>query len=114
MMQPSEIEIEIEGSGGSIYRIKLYQTDIGLKTSCTCPAGQKKIHCKHRSAVFAGDFSQIRGEHPENLRHTIASMLQGTQIQATLNKLAIAEQDALRATNELKRVKKSLDRVMHE
>ncbi|WP_370654546.1 SWIM zinc finger family protein [Hydrogenophaga sp.] len=67
MMQPSEIEIEIEGSGGSIYRIKLYQTDIGLKTSCTCPAGQKKIHCKHRSAVFAGDFSQIRGEHPENL-----------------------------------------------
>lgn len=44
MMQPSEIEIEIEGSGGSIYRIKLYQTDIGLKTSCDL-ALRKRIPC---------------------------------------------------------------------
>ena len=114
MMQPNELAIEVEGSSGDIYQVKLYKTATGLKTSCSCQAGQKNIHCKHRLALFAGDFSHVRGNHPGNLDQLVVAMLQGSQLQTTLNTLAVAEQNALRATTELKRVKKSLDRVMHE
>jgi hypothetical protein len=113
-VHPSKLNIEVEGSAGDRYQIELHRKGDELKTSCSCQAGRKNVHCKHRLALLAGDFSRVRDAPPVNLDQAVTAMLQGTPLQATLKALASAEQEASRAKNELNRVKKSLDRVMHE
>lgn len=113
-MQNTTIEVRIEGSTGTLYAASFSRVGSNLKTSCTCPAGDKGIHCKHRLALFAGDLAQVRGDTRSDLAQQIAAMLDGTEVETALRAFATAESEARTAADILKRAKKKLDRVMHQ
>ena len=107
------IVVQIEGSTGTPYTATFSREGNNLKTSCTCPAGESRMHCKHRLALFDGDITQVRGDAPPDLARQIAEMLQGTDVAQALAVLADAERAAEAAKADLKRATKALDRVMH-
>ena len=62
------LELLIESSSsGEHYAVTFTREGTNLRTSCTCPAGQKGIHCKHRLSLLAGDLSSIVGEVPADM-----------------------------------------------
>lgn len=107
------ITVEIEGSTGTPYTATFTRDGDRLITTCTCGAGESKMHCKHRLSLFAGDFSHVRGAPPADLSTQIMTMLEGSTVAAALASLAEAETAAEAAKANVKRAKKSLDRAMH-
>ena len=112
-MKSVVIQIQIEGSTGTPYVASFTRDGNSLKTSCTCQAGERQIHCKHRLSLIEGDTTQVRGNAPPNLAQQIAAMVKGTDVEEAVLALAAAGAEAKTATEKLKRAKKILDRVMH-
>jgi uncharacterized Zn finger protein len=108
------LDVQIEGSTGTPYAVSLSREGDRLTTSCTCPAGDKGIHCKHRLALFAGDLTRVCGDTKTNLAQEIATILAGTGVEAALRALNAAEVDAKVAADRLRQAKKALDRAMHQ
>ena len=70
------LELLIESSSsGEHYAVTFTREGTNLRTSCTCPAGQKGIHCKHRLSLLAGDLSSIVGEVPADIGAQLAALL---------------------------------------
>lgn len=113
-MKSVMIKIQIEGSTGTPYVALFTRDGDSLKTSCTCQAGERQMHCKHRLSLIEGDITQVRGDAPTDLAQQIAAMVKGTDVEVALLALAAAETEAKTATEKLKRAKKILDRVMHQ
>jgi hypothetical protein len=107
------LELQVEGSSGDHYAVTFIREGNNLHTSCTCQAGQKGIHCKHRLSLLAGDISRVVGTPPSDIGSKIAALLTGSDVAQALENLHVAEATAATAQAELKRVKKALDRVMH-
>ena len=113
-MHTDTIEVSIEGSTGAPYFASFSREGDSLKTACNCPAGEKRIHCKHRLALFAGDLSAVRGAVSPRLVEQLSAMVRGTQVEAALQELEAAEVEAKAAAERVKRAKRFLDRVMHK
>jgi SWIM zinc finger len=107
------LELLVEGSTGDHYTVTFTREDDNLRASCTCQAGQNRIHCKHRLSLLAGDVSNVAGDLPKDIGTKITALLAGSDIEQALEKLRIAEASVSAAQAEFKRVKKALDRVMH-
>jgi hypothetical protein len=112
-MPTEDLELQIEGSTGTAYHVYLAREGSVLKTSCSCPAGEKRTHCKHRLSLFEGDESRVRGKRPSALTQIIFEMLQGSDVQTALNALAQAKVEMSTAEAKLKSAKRFLDRAMH-
>ena len=113
-MKSVAIEVQIEGSTGTRYVASFIRVGDSLKTSCTCQAGERQMHCKHRLSLIDGDITKVRGNVPPDLAQQIAAMVNGTEVDAALLALASAEVEAKTASEKLRRAKKTLDRVMHQ
>jgi SWIM zinc finger len=113
-MHIDAIEVSIEGSTGAPYVATFSREGDFLQTACSCPAGEKRIHCKHRLALFAGDLSAVRGAVSPRLAEQLSAMVRGTQVEAALQELEAAEVEAKAAAERVKRAKRFLDRVMHK
>ena len=112
-MHTDAIEVRVEGSTGTPYVATFSLEGGSLKTACSCPAGEKKMHCKHRLALLAGNLSAVLGVMPSGLAEQLSTMVRGTQLEVALQELEVAEAEAKVAAERVKRAKKVLDRVMH-
>lgn len=113
-MHSDIIEVCIEGSSGAPYVATFSRDGESLMTACTCPAGERRIHCKHRLALFAGDLTAVRGVISSGLAERLSAMVRGTQVEVALQELEAAEIEARATAERLKRAKRFLDRVMHK
>lgn len=113
-MQSNVINAEILGSTGTKYAISFSREGRFLNTSCTCPAGEMRTHCKHRLSLFQGDISRVFGDAPPNLAQRISEMVRGTDVEDALRAMFTAEAEVKTATLLFKRTKKALDRAMHK
>lgn len=113
-MQNTQLMVQVEGSTGTLYEVVLIRHENGLSATCTCPAGEKRIHCKHRLNLFAGDVSHVRGDTLPSLTSAIASILRGTDVEDALRAMIAAEAEAKALADKLKKLKKNLDRVMYK
>lgn len=113
-MQIDALEVRIKGSSGTPYIATFSRDGDALKTTCSCPAGEKRIHCKHRLSLLAGDLSAVQGDFPPSIAEQISAMAAGTQVQLALRRLAAAEVEAKAALENVKRAKKLLDQAMHK
>jgi uncharacterized Zn finger protein len=113
-MKIEALEVQIEGSTGNPYLASFTREGNTLKTSCTCPAGEKRTHCKHRLSLLEGDLSRVRGAYPEALPQLLSAMLEGTEVQSALRALAHARDESSVADAKLKLAKRALDRAMHK
>lgn len=107
------LEFLVEGSTGDHYTVTFNRDGTNLHTSCSCQAGQKSVHCKHRLSLLAGDISNVVSPVPEDIKAQLATILSGSDVAQALENLHIAEAAVTAAQAEVKRVKKALDRVMH-
>jgi DNA polymerase-3 subunit epsilon len=53
------LSFSVRGSTGNTYEITARKAPDKLRVSCTCQAGQNRIWCKHRTALFDGDVSNL-------------------------------------------------------
>ena len=105
-------EVRILGSTGTTYIATFTRTDDALHTTCTCQAGMKRTHCKHRLQLLSGDLSSVV-DATDGLTEKLSELLQGTQVQFAIEALQAAELEAQAAESRVKQAKKLLDRVMH-
>ena len=113
-MHSDKLEVQITGSSGNPYVVTFIRDEDGFITACTCPAGEKRTHCKHRLSLFSGDLTAVRGDIPPHLSERLSIMVKGTKVESALLELGTAEAESTAATDRVKRAKKQLDRVMHE
>ena len=106
--------MQIQGSTGTPYVVSRSRNGNILITSCTCPAGDKRGHCKHRLALLAGDLTRVRANKDADLAQQIANIVAGTEVEEALQALKVAVAKASAATDRLKQAKKALDRAMHQ
>ena len=106
------LELLIESSSsGEHYAVTFTREGTNLPSSCTCPAGQKGIHCKHRLSLLAGDLPALSVKcRPTSAPSSPPCF--GSDVERVLEQLRVAEAGVTAAQAEVKRVK-SLDRVMH-
>lgn len=100
-------------STGEIYTITVERRGNNLTCACTCPAGSKGTHCKHRIGVLAGDRAAVSGGDVDRLGE-VAAMLAGTDVERALEALIAAEARKSDADRELKAAKKALARTMDD
>jgi hypothetical protein len=112
-MTIATVQVHIDGSTGTPYIATFTRDGDSLQTACSCPAGEKRTHCKHRLALFSGDFAAVRGTIPPGLAEQLSAMVRGTEVEKALQELEAAQAEAIAATERLKRAKKFLDRAMH-
>jgi uncharacterized Zn finger protein len=113
-MYTNSIEVCIKGSTGTPYVATFTREGNSLKTTCSCPAGEKRTHCKHRLALFAGDVTAVSGDIQSGLITQLSVMVRGTEVEFALQAVAAAETEAKAAVDRVKHAKKYLDRVMHK
>lgn len=104
----------MNGSNGNEYEVRFEREGDMLHTSCTCPAGQNRTHCKHRLELMDGDLGRIVTTEHGALREQIAKMLHGTNVEQALRDLQEAENFEKAAMARFKQAKKALDRAMHQ
>ena len=112
-MSITTVQVHVEGSTGTPYVVKFSREGDSLKTVCSCPAGEKRTHCKHRIALLSGDLTAVRGAIPLGLAEQLSALARGTEVDLALQALEAAEAEVKVATERLKRAKKFLDRAMH-
>ena len=112
-MHSDTLEIQINGSSGNHYVATFVRDGDMFKTTCSCPAGEKRMHCKHRLALFGGDLAAVQGDIPLRLAERLSVILKGTKVELALLELQTAEIESKSASDRVKRAKKQLDRVMH-
>ena len=106
-----EISFEVQGSAEYPYTVSFQKIGAKLSTECSCPAGENGMHCKHRIRILNGMRDGIVSGNESDV-DTVASWLPGTYLGETLQALSIAEEQFEAAQNELKRIKKQLDRAL--
>ena len=98
-------------SSANLYTVRVTEEDSGPALTCTCPAGMVGGYCKHRFAVIKGDASDIV-EASHDVKN-IRAMIAGTKLEAAINRMYELEQTIKEAQTELKKVKKSVARIMN-
>ena len=97
-------------SSGNEYRIVVLQEQNGVSLSCNCPAGATGGYCKHRFALIDGNTQDVIEATGDV--ETIPSMVNGTELEAAINRMHDQERAIKDAQAELKQIKKTVGRVM--
>ena len=103
----------VSQSTGEVYFIELYRSNNNLTCTCTCPAGQRSVHCKHRLAILKGDVSEVDSGDADRVSE-IAEMLKGTDVEVELNALSGLEQQKRTIENQIKATKKALGKALND
>jgi len=70
----------VRGSTGNIYEITARRGPERLRVSCTCQAGQNRIWCKHRAALFDGDVSNLLSDNISDVKK-LAEWANGVEVE---------------------------------
>jgi uncharacterized Zn finger protein len=108
------LEVEVAGSTGNTYEVRFWREGERLHTSCSCEAGRKGMHCKHRLSLMEGAVDGLLTGDGAFVRSEIAEMLKGSDVAVVLAELIAAEKDLQSAQRTHRDVKKKLDRVMNK
>ena len=103
----------ISQSTGEIYFIHLYRTENNLTCTCTCPAGRRSTHCKHRLAILKGEMHDVDSGDTDRIDE-ILSLLSGTDVEVELHDLQLLEGQKRVLDNQIKAKKKALGRALDD
>ena len=100
-------------STGELYQIKVARSDDNLTCTCTCPAAENGLHCKHRVGVLLGDASTVSGGDTDKM-HLMPQMLAGTDVDLALRQVVDLEARKSDIDKQLKAAKKHLARALFD
>jgi uncharacterized Zn finger protein len=88
IIETSYFNYLVLGSTGNEYEVSFSVLDSNAAATCSCDAGIRQQHCKHRIAIMRGDFSGvIQGDDMKKL----ITMLKGTDLQKAFEAYLSAE-----------------------
>lgn len=90
---------KVQGSAPEPYISEFWREGDNLSSSCTCPAGEKGMYCKHRLNLIAGDVSSLVSKNRSDVE-VLKSMIQGTDVEKAINLVKISEE----STDKLKSI----------
>jgi len=109
--QTKEIVFLVQGSNPEPYKIRFIKSDLIFSAFCTCPAGQKGMHCKHRINILTGSVNAIVSDNIEEVA-TIKKWLIGTPIEEAIQLFQSAEKECLSAKKASTKAKKNLSKAL--
>lgn len=109
-----ELLFEVQGSAPEPYGVVFVRrSSKNLSAYCSCPAGEKGQHCKHRFAILDGITKGILSPNTDQVK-VVQSWLSGTDVEQALLKLRKLELEAEKIKKELSAAKKELARTMRD
>lgn len=109
----NEIIFLVQGSAPDPYRVMFKKTISKLTASCTCPAGEYGLHCKHRIRIMSGDSTGIVSKNIDAVSE-VQSWFHGTDTEKILCDLSEAEQQLEKIKKRISANKKYLDQFMRK
>ena len=103
----------VRGSGGNAYEVDFKRYGNNLTGTCTCRAGEMGMYCKHRFALMEGEVTNLLSENTDDV-YRLNDMITGTDVEAAIEAVRIAEKAADAAKKELSSRKKALARAMRD
>ena len=101
----------VQGSQPEPYEVIFKKKGDNITASCTCPAGQYFMHCKHRVRILEGITEGIVSDNIEDAK-IVHSWLPGSDVEVALNKVKLAEKKAEDAKLEFSNSKKMLAQIL--
>jgi len=103
-------EFLVQGSGPEPYRVSFRRGSANnISASCTCPAGESGMHCKHRIRILRGIVEGVVSKNTSDVT-TVAGWLAGSDIETALQTIDELERQAAQIKNALSAAKKSLSK----
>lgn len=100
----------VQGSVVEPYRVTLEKTETNLNVYCNCAAGSNGQICKHRFRILSGNPEGVI-DLDSNQLCIAADWLVGTDVEAALMALVMAEDDCDAAKKKLVKARKLLAQV---
>lgn len=110
-MAVEECEFLVEGSAPDPYRVTFHREDGQLTASCTCPAGERQMHCKHRIRILRGSAEGIVSGNGADVSRVVG-WLKGSKLQEALGEFLQSEAAVEEANRRLAGAKHKLARIM--
>lgn len=101
----------VQGSSADPYRVTFERIGNNLNGYCTCPAGDKGQHCKHRTNILYGIVDGIVDPNFDDLSR-LCSWIPGTDVEQALMELQAADEAFKDAESRFKAAKKNLSRAL--
>jgi hypothetical protein len=108
---PTSVHFLVQGSAPEPYVVTFERQDAQLRCVCSCDAGVKGMHCKHRLNILAGQVEGIVSPNSGDVPH-VTTMLEGTLLAAALADVAAADAALDRAKKDAAAARKKLGRLM--
>lgn len=105
------IEFLVQGSASEPYKVTFEKTGSHLGAFCTCPAGVNGQYCKHRAGIFGGEVTGIVSSNADQVAIVVA-WLPGSDVEAALNDVVVAEAELERAKKAVASAKKKVAAVL--
>ncbi|HYN77990.1 MAG TPA: SWIM zinc finger family protein [Lamprocystis sp. (in: g-proteobacteria)] len=106
-----KVIFSVAGSAKEPYQVTFRNEHGKLNAFCTCPAGEKGLHCKHRLAIVAGDTSAVLSKSREEIE-ILRTWLIGSELEIACSAFHEAEKNFEEAKAMFDRAKKRLGKVM--
>jgi len=106
-----EISFLVQGSSPEPYKVKFRKSETSFTAHCSCPAGRKGTHCKHRIGILMGQTDRIVSKNISEVA-TVEVWLHGTHIESAIQALTSAEQEYALAKKALLKAKKNLSNAL--
>jgi hypothetical protein len=107
------IKFLVQGSAKEPYEVEFMKKDNNLTASCTCPAGENGIYCKHRFNIMKGLDIGIVSQNKSDAAK-IKTWIAGTDVEMALIDVNEKEKISERAKRELSEAKKRLSKAMRD
>jgi uncharacterized Zn finger protein len=102
----------VKGSSKEPYEVTFIKDGDSLTAICTCPAGTYGNFCKHRISILDGGSKSISSDNAEKVA-TVVEWLRGTDVEAALSELRVAEKGKDPEKKSLVDAKRKLARAMN-
>ena len=108
-----EIIFFVQGSSIEPYKVTFKKSENNLTATCTCPAGEHGLYCKHRFRILFGSIEGIVSKNLDDVK-IVKSWLPGTDVEEALEFVHDAEVQFEMAKKNLSNAKKKLARKMQD
>lgn len=101
----------VQGSAAKPYQVVFTKSGTNLAAHCTCPAGLKRQHCKHRIDILLRKPTNIVSDN-QAMAHQVAAWLEGSDVGQAINDLEKAQRNRRSTPETIRRYKKKLARTL--
>jgi hypothetical protein len=102
----------VAGSGDEPYTVVFEKRNTVMTAFCSCPAGERGLHCKHRVQILKGLGDSISSGNESDIS-TVQLWLNETELGEVFREYQEAERGLEQAKKRLDNAKKVFAKCMH-